>query len=694
MAEMVKDHKNALNQLAQLIIEEESFAAQIYMDSNVVKEKKETLEIARKKTGEEFNVLVIGAFSSGKSSMINALIGEELLPTGFLPETAVLGELHYGKSKKITLYPKKGKWEGGDKPFDLKENTTEEIQKYVSLSADDALNAMEEDSESRIDAKFEKMVIYWPLEILKDGVVLIDSPGINDPYSNDYIVNSYLPRADAIIYLMDAQHAYQNTDVQQLTAINEIGLKNIVTGYTFYDIVLKQNAKKQTALEKHRFMLTSHAKKHSDLGEPAIHFLSSMEALDAKLNHDAEGLRRSGYEGLESYLGHYLVEGKGRDQVRNMATTIVRQADIMIKNAQDFNHAADLDVEELKENAARARRELGTVRNNSYNTGRNYRNRLENYLPKARSMTESCIFGLADNVDLEGFEPETYLPEGFGKLNPFAQKKCAKAIQEECQTELEHRMNIKYQKWSTDTLNPFLKDAIQESTRAIRPDLEQISRDLEAVVGMVSGKSGSGDGTVSNIAIGVAYAVLTGDWFTGGMSAIYGKGAMVRGIAFQAAAGVVLGTLLVVGAPITLPVVVVSAIGASIAAVLTGNNKKKVEKIKSQAVSDLRSTYRGAEAQESLNEKVDEVMKNVESYIDSASNDMENALKYDIKATEDSIQQMIDESEAGQGEKKRQIQARSRAVDKLKELQKKAMELCKKYGITSDEINNVSSGRP
>ena len=210
----------------------------------------------------------------------------------------------------------------------------------------------------------------------------------------------------------------------------------------------------------------------------------------------------------------------------------------------------------------------------------------------------------------------------------------------------------------------------------------------------VSGKSGSGDGTVSNIAIGVAYAVLTGDWFTGGMSAIYGKGAMVRGIAFQAAAGVVLGTLLVVGAPITLPVVVVSAIGASIAAVLTGNNKKKVEKIKSQAVSDLRSTYRGAEAQESLNEKVDEVMKIVESYIDSASNDMENALKYDIKATEDSIQQMIDESEAGQGEKKRQIQARSRAVDKLKELQKKAMELCKKYGITSDEINNVSSGRP
>ena len=144
MSNMVVDHKQVLMQLANLVTEEEDCAAQIYLDSEQIREKKAALEIERKRTSEPFNVLVIGAFSSGKSSMINALIGEELLPTGFLPETAVLGELHYGQQKRITLYPKKGRWEGGDAPFDLKETSSEEIAKYVSLSADNAINAMEE----------------------------------------------------------------------------------------------------------------------------------------------------------------------------------------------------------------------------------------------------------------------------------------------------------------------------------------------------------------------------------------------------------------------------------------------------------------------------------------------------------------------------------------------------------------------
>ena len=85
---MIVDHKKVLNQLAELIQKEEGCVVRIYADSARVDAQKEILEIARSKIGEKFVVLVIGAFSSGKSSMINAMIGEELLPTGFLPETA------------------------------------------------------------------------------------------------------------------------------------------------------------------------------------------------------------------------------------------------------------------------------------------------------------------------------------------------------------------------------------------------------------------------------------------------------------------------------------------------------------------------------------------------------------------------------------------------------------------------------
>ena len=259
MSTMMVDHKKILERLAGLIGEEKDCATQIYSDGFHAEDKKKILDIAGAKTGEEFIVLIIGAFNSGKSTMINALIGEKLLPTGFLPETAVLGELHYGQKKRITLYPKKGKWEGGDEPFDLSEVSTDEIRKYVSLSTEDAINAMEQNdegnySDARIDAKFEKMVIYWPLDILKDGVVLVDSPGINDPYSNDYIVNDYLPKADAIVYVMNSAQAYQGTDRTQLETINALGRKNIVTGYTFYDIVEKQT-RRNPAQGKRRLSL-------------------------------------------------------------------------------------------------------------------------------------------------------------------------------------------------------------------------------------------------------------------------------------------------------------------------------------------------------------------------------------------------------------------------------------------------------
>lgn len=683
MSSIMVDHKAALNRLAGLIQEEKICAAKIYSDAD---DKKKILDIAGAKTGEEFIVLIIGAFSSGKSSMINALIGEELLPTGFLPETAVLGELHYGK-KRITLYPKKGMWEGGDEPFDLREVTTEEISKYVSLSTEDAINSMEknidgDESQSRINAKFEKMVIRWPLDILKDGVVLVDSPGINDPYSNDYIVNDYLPKADAIVYVMDSQKAYTATDKNQLETINALGRKNILTAYTFYDIVEKQTRRNPEKLRTLRKTLTNHMLKHTGLGEVSIHFLDSMGGLDAKLDNDREGLRRSGFEGFEEYLGQYLVEGKGTDQVKNMVSIITIQADAMMKDAQRFNHAANQDKDEIQERIDEANGRLQVARNNSFQTGRTYRNNLENYLPEIEKMIRKFLSEQLPNlVDLEDFRPETSLPKGISKLNPMEGRRKAKALQDECQQELLRRMNLEYKKWTVNTLGNYLKDAVRESTEKIRPDLNRIAEDLTDITDIASGYKQSSESHIGNIALGVAFGFITGDFLTGSMSAVYGPRTMLRTAAFQFGAGFGLGLLMLAGAPITAPIFVATVIGSSVLAILSGDNEGKAERIKVQAVRDFRDSFKDAKAKDHIDEMVAGAMTNVKEYVDNACTGMETALAEDIENTEKTIQQIIDNNNLSLNKKEEQIRCRNEAVAKLEELKVDARKIAEEYGI-------------
>src|SRR5580658_6013357 len=72
-------------------------------------------ELSTRLKTENLRVLVMGEFSSGKSTFLNSLLGAEILPDSVLPTTAVITEIRYTEDsgKRITLFPKPGKWEAG-----------------------------------------------------------------------------------------------------------------------------------------------------------------------------------------------------------------------------------------------------------------------------------------------------------------------------------------------------------------------------------------------------------------------------------------------------------------------------------------------------------------------------------------------------------------------------------------------------
>ncbi|MBQ7696218.1 MAG: patatin-like phospholipase family protein [Lentisphaeria bacterium] len=65
----------------------------------------EIAELEERIRGYYFKINLIGPFSSGKSSLLNAWLGQEILPTGIAPETAVASELMYSQEEKVVLFP-------------------------------------------------------------------------------------------------------------------------------------------------------------------------------------------------------------------------------------------------------------------------------------------------------------------------------------------------------------------------------------------------------------------------------------------------------------------------------------------------------------------------------------------------------------------------------------------------------------
>ena len=62
------------------------------------------LDLKRKLENDNFKVLVIGEFKNGKSTFINSLMGDKVLPAYSTPCTAVINEVIYGKEKRAVLY--------------------------------------------------------------------------------------------------------------------------------------------------------------------------------------------------------------------------------------------------------------------------------------------------------------------------------------------------------------------------------------------------------------------------------------------------------------------------------------------------------------------------------------------------------------------------------------------------------------
>jgi len=152
-----------------------------------------------------FSLVVAGQFKRGKTTFINALLGENLLPTAVIPLTSIVTVISFGEDLKIEAVFQDGRRQaiGPD-----------ELPLYVT---------------ERLNPKNEKLVdrveIEHPSPYLEGGVRIVDTPGIASIHEhNTRTTYDYLPQADAAVFLLSVDPPITQAelhflrDVAKLTA--------------------------------------------------------------------------------------------------------------------------------------------------------------------------------------------------------------------------------------------------------------------------------------------------------------------------------------------------------------------------------------------------------------------------------------------------------------------------------------------
>lgn len=152
-----------------------------------------------------FEIAIFGRVSSGKSSLLNAILETDILPVGVTPITAVPTRITYGKSPLVTV------WFANRMPEEF------EISRLPEFVAEQ-LNPGNEKHVTRI-------LVRLASPRLQDGVVFVDTPGLGLLATRGAAETlAYLPRCDLGVVLIDAGSTLTPDDLQTIQILYEAAI--------------------------------------------------------------------------------------------------------------------------------------------------------------------------------------------------------------------------------------------------------------------------------------------------------------------------------------------------------------------------------------------------------------------------------------------------------------------------------------
>jgi tRNA U34 5-carboxymethylaminomethyl modifying GTPase MnmE/TrmE len=280
-----------------------------------------------------FRIVVVGEVKKGKSSFINALLGDStLLPTASDVATSTVYKLMYGEPKKIKVFRLTNDAEGPDA-----------VPPPIEISSDQLAEYGTEAGNPNNSKKVDFIGIQLPHPLLKDGVAIIDTPGLGGLFlKHRDITWRYVPNADAIFFVLDSVEAViSQAEVDMLLKLRE---RNPLIFFVQTKIDLVEETQWKKWRERNLAVLSE------KLGIPAdkiIYFpVSAKLKLAADANHSAKHLERSGYSTLLYFLYNKLLAKKEDQMGRRLLSALSVEAAGIHRKLSDSMHIVATETKE------------------------------------------------------------------------------------------------------------------------------------------------------------------------------------------------------------------------------------------------------------------------------------------------------------------------------------------------------------
>lgn len=349
-------YQNMIAAVSTALSDMEKLCDQMKLEEN----RRDMEKLQQKLSSRTFSVGVMGEFKRGKSTVINSLLEQEIMPADILPCSATMNRVTYDLRPHVRLKLRDGS---------SKDIAVEELAAYVTK--------LTSENESRA-AEVDEAVVYYPCRFCRNGVDIVDTPGLNDDERMNRISEEVIPKLDAVIMVLTPDNPFSMSEAEFVrNKLMASDLSRLIFVVNKIDMVRRAADRQRvvdgirdkicrSVMDKMAAVYGADSPEYREavkkLGRIRVYPLSALDALDGKTEGDQQLIEKSGTLEFEAALTRMLTEDRGALELSGALNALTRTASELEKTVALRKSALEMNAQEFARSQQEALREISGIR--------------------------------------------------------------------------------------------------------------------------------------------------------------------------------------------------------------------------------------------------------------------------------------------------------------------------------------------